>query len=166
MTSHPSPEARLIQVLSEHHKTLATAESCTGGALANRITNVSGASQVFLGGVIAYSNELKQKLLKIDPQLIARHGAVSAECAEAMVYGLHFITGADVCVSITGIAGPTGGTSDKPVGTVFTAFLVDGKLEIEKYFIQKERTAFKDEVCERVAEKLIERLCQKVPGNF
>jgi len=148
----------LVNRLTKNHKTIATAESCTGGALANLITNVSGASQVFLGGVIAYSNDLKQKLLSIDPQLIAQHSAVSAECAEAMVRGIHRITNADVCVSITGIAGPTGGTKDKPVGTVFVAFLVDGKLEIEKYLIQKDRTAFKDEVCERVMTRVMKRL--------
>lgn len=151
-------EFELIKKFSALGKTIATAESCTGGALSNRITNVSGSSQVFLGGVVAYSNELKQKFLSIDPQLISQHGAVSAECAEAMARGIHSVTGADICVSITGIAGPTGGTPSKPVGTVFAAFFVDEKLEIEKYLIQKERTAFKDEVCERVIQKLIQRI--------
>jgi nicotinamide-nucleotide amidase len=99
--------------------TLAVAESCTGGMLGGRITNVAGASDYFLGGVIAYSNALKERLLGVPRETLAAHGAVSEETAVAMAEGLVRATGADLGVSITGIAGPGGGTTEKPVGLVY-----------------------------------------------
>lgn len=155
MTSRQNIEFLLVGKLARQHLTLATAESCTGGALSNRITNVSGSSKVFVGGVVAYSNQLKQKILKVDPRTIKKHGAVSAECVTAMVRGLYRITKADICIAITGIAGPTGGTKKKPVGTVFVGILTKGRVEVEKYFIRKERKKFKDEVCQKVINKLL-----------
>jgi nicotinamide-nucleotide amidase len=98
---------------------LAVAESCTGGLLAARLTERPGSSGRFLGGVVAYSNEAKAELLGVDPELIARHGAVSGEVAEAMADGALARFGADFAISTTGIAGPDGGTKEKPVGTVF-----------------------------------------------
>jgi nicotinamide-nucleotide amidase len=107
---------------------LALAESCSGGLLAARITDLPGASAYFAGGVVAYSNEAKAEMLGVDPGLIANHGAVSAEVAEAMSRGALERFGADVAVSITGIAGPDGGTEEKPVGYVcFDARLADGE---------------------------------------
>jgi nicotinamide-nucleotide amidase len=106
---------------------LGLAESCSGGLLAARITDLPGASAYFAGGVVAYSNEAKAELLGVDPGLIEKHGAVSAEVAEAMSRGALQRFGADVAVSITGIAGPDGGTEEKPVGYVcFDARLADG----------------------------------------
>ena len=106
---------------------LALAESCSGGLLAARITNVAGASEYFAGGVVAYSNEAKAELLGVDPELIEAHGAVSPEVAEAMAIGALERFDADVAVSITGIAGPDGGSEEKPVGYVcFNARLADG----------------------------------------
>jgi nicotinamide-nucleotide amidase len=98
---------------------LATAESCTGGLVAARLTSVPGSSDVFLGGVVAYSNELKREQLGVDPALLEEFGAVSAEVGEAMAAGARSGLGADVAVSVTGVAGPAGGTPDKPVGLVF-----------------------------------------------
>lgn len=106
--------------------TLAVAESCTGGMLAERITSVSGSSRYFLGGVVVYSNELKTKLAGVPAELIAEHGAVSREVAIALAEGIRDRTNATLGVGITGVAGPTGGTAEKPVGLVFIA-ISDGK---------------------------------------
>jgi nicotinamide-nucleotide amidase len=99
--------------------TLATAESCTGGMVAARLTAVPGASDVFRGAVVAYANEVKQLGLDVPESLLAEHGAVSAEVARAMAEGVRTRLGADVGVAVTGVAGPDGGTPDKPVGLVF-----------------------------------------------
>ena len=99
--------------------TLATAESCTGGMVASRLTGVAGASDVFLGSVVAYANEVKEGGLGVSAELIAEYGAVSAEVAAAMAAGARERLGADVAVAVTGVAGPGGGTPEKPVGLVF-----------------------------------------------
>ena len=104
---------------------MSVAESCTGGLLASKITEVAGSSEWFSGGVVSYSNELKQKLLAVDNGLIAEYGAVSVPVARAMVIGVAHCTASQVAVSVTGIAGPTGGTEDKPVGTVFFGIFVN-----------------------------------------
>ena len=118
-------DSQLARLLQGHR--LAVAESCSGGLLAGRLTDLPGASSYFAGGVVAYSNEAKADLLDVDPDLIGAHGAVSAEVAEAMSRGALERFGADVAVSITGIAGPDGGSEEKPVGYVcFDARLIDG----------------------------------------
>jgi competence/damage-inducible protein CinA-like protein len=118
-------DSQVAGLLAGHR--LGLAESCSGGLLAARITNLPGASAYLAGGVVAYSNEAKAELLGVDPELIAVHGAVSPEAAEAMALGALERFGADVAVSITGIAGPDGGTEEKPVGYVcFNARLADG----------------------------------------
>ena len=115
-------EFTLIPALAVRGLTLATAESCTGGLIAKRITDVSGASEVYLGSVVSYANTVKIGLLGVDPDTLAAHGAVSAEIAAQMARGARQATGADVAVSTTGIAGPGGGTPTKPVGTVWLGF--------------------------------------------
>ena len=118
-------DARVATLLLGHR--LALAESCSGGLMASRITDLAGASDYFAGGVVAYSNEAKAELLGVDPALIEAKGAVSPEVAEAMAIGALKRFGADVAVSITGIAGPGGGSEEKPVGYVcFNARLSDG----------------------------------------
>lgn len=104
-----------------NHWTLSVAESCTGGAIAARLTRVSGCSQYFLGSIVAYSNDLKIKLLGIDPQDLDTHGAVSQVIVEKMARGVMQLTGSDYSLAVTGIAGPEGGSSEKPVGTVLAA---------------------------------------------
>ena len=119
-------EKVLVGLLRRRRLTLALAESCTGGFIANQITNVPGASKVFLGGVVAYSNGVKQKFLGVRAGTLARHGAVSEAVAREMAGGARKKFGADFAIAVTGIAGPGGGTKRKPAGTVFIA-LADGK---------------------------------------
>lgn len=111
----------LLSLLKSKGLKLATAESCTGGLIASLITEISGASEVFECGFVTYSNDSKTNLLGVDEKLIAQHGAVSEEVAIAMAKGTLKKTGADIAVSVTGIAGPNGGTEQKPVGLVFIA---------------------------------------------
>ena len=114
-------EKTIVRLLTKKKKTLALAESCTGGLVANLITNVPGASKVFLGGVVAYSNDVKQKFLGVRLKSLQQHGAVSEVVAREMAEGARKKFGADFAVAVTGIAGPSGGTEIKPVGTVFIA---------------------------------------------
>ena len=120
-TDNDTMESVVGDLLRSQGKMLATAESCSGGLIGHKITSVPGSSNYFTGGVIAYSNDLKEKLLGVDPELLARHGAVSSAVAKAMAVGIRSKTGADIGLSVTGIAGPTGGSPEKPVGTVFIA---------------------------------------------
>ncbi len=119
-------ENTIVKLLTERRQTLALAESCTGGFIAHRLTNVSGASAVLLAGLVTYSNEAKERFLGVPAETLAVHGAVSEATARAMVEGARNRTGADYALAVTGIAGPTGGTAEKPVGTVFIA-LTDGE---------------------------------------
>jgi nicotinamide-nucleotide amidase len=109
----------VVSALRGRRQTLATAESCTGGLIGARLTDVPGASEAFLGGIVAYSNGAKQALLGVPSELLAQHGAVSAECAEAMAVGARKSLGSDWALSVTGIAGPGGGSDEKPVGLVW-----------------------------------------------
>jgi nicotinamide-nucleotide amidase len=112
-------EQAVIQQLTDRGLTVAVAESCTGGLLGSRLTGVSGSSAAFMGGVISYSNEAKRDLLGVDEALLREHGAVSDPVARAMAVGVRERLGAEIGVSITGVAGPTGGTAEKPVGLVY-----------------------------------------------
>ena len=114
-------ENTLVLALKKHGKTFACAESCTGGLIAKRITDISGSSSVFLGGCVTYANSVKQNLLGVKAETLEQFGAVSEQTALQMAEGVRKLTGADIGVSTTGIAGPTGGTPEKPVGTVFVA---------------------------------------------
>ncbi len=110
------------KLLAKNSKTLAVAESCTGGLISQRLTDIAGSSQYFIEGVVAYANEAKTDALDVSPEIIARYGAVSAETAEAMAKGMRQRAKTDYSISITGIAGPTGGTPEKPVGTIFIGY--------------------------------------------
>ena len=110
--------AEAVAALKNKGFTMATAESCTGGLAAKLVTDVSGSSAVFEGGVVSYSNEVKMKVLGVSAATLEAHGAVSEETADEMCRGARRVTGADIAVSTTGIAGPSGGTPEKPVGTV------------------------------------------------
>ena len=130
-----SLEQIVLYYLEMRGATLATAESCTGGMLAERLTGISGSSRSFLGGAVVYSNDLKSAFAGVPHKLIAEHGAVSREVAEALAEGIRSRTGATIGVAITGIAGPTGGTEDKPIGLVYIAIDDEKHTEvIEKRF--------------------------------
>lgn len=120
--------AHIVQLLDGEHQTVATAESCTGGLLSQKITSVAGASHVFELGLCTYAERMKTKLLGVPAELIAEKGVVSAEVASAMVQGLRTQAEADLCLSVTGFAGPGGGTPEQPVGTVYAGILY-GKQE-------------------------------------
>ncbi len=130
--------ADIVQLLDEQQQTIATAESCTGGLLSQLITSVPGASRVFEIGMVTYAERMKIKFLQVTPEQIARYGVVSAEVALEMVRGLRNQSQAELCVSVTGLAGPGGGTPEKPVGTVYVGILygereVVAKLELWQY---------------------------------
>ena len=122
----------LIKLLTKKRLKLSIAESCTGGLLASLITSVNGASKVFNLGLITYSNRAKIKILKVNKNIIRKYGAVSEECCSAMVINLSKISKANINVSITGIAGPKGGTKQKPVGLVYIGIKKGNKTQINK----------------------------------
>jgi len=116
----------VVKLIVSRNLTVATAESCTGGLISELITSVSGASSVFELGICTYANRMKTKFLDVPEEELVKFGAVSGEVALSMVRGLKNCSGADVCVSVTGIAGPNGGTAEKPVGTVWLGFSICG----------------------------------------
>ena len=136
---------KLINLLKKKKLKIAVAESCTGGMLSSAITSVGGSSKVFTMGLVTYSNQAKTSILKVPKQIIKKHGAVSTQCCSSMVSNLSKISKSNICVSITGIAGPKGGSKKKPVGLVYIGIKKGNKIEINKYlfndngrmFIQK-----------------------------
>ncbi|MBI2844967.1 MAG: CinA family protein [Chloroflexi bacterium] len=138
-----SLEEEIGKLLAQHGLSLAVAESCTGGLLAHRITNISGSSHYFLGGVVSYANEAKEILLGVPPQTLQKHGAVSEEVARAMAQGARRHFGSDLALAITGIAGPTGGTPEKPVGLTHIALATETEIRAEKHIWSGDRLANK-----------------------
>lgn len=136
-------ETVIVRLLTERKQTLALAESCTGGGLANRITNVPGASAVLIAGLVTYANEAKEKFLGVRSETLAAHGAVSEAVAREMAEGARNATGADYALSVTGIAGPGGGSDTKPVGTVFIGFASADETIVLKQFNPFDRETFK-----------------------
>jgi nicotinamide-nucleotide amidase len=134
----------IVRLLKAAGKTVATAESCTGGAVASRITDVSGSSDVFRYGWVTYANEAKTKELGVPAELIEKHGAVSPEVAQAMAEGALERSGADVAIALTGIAGPTGGTPEKPVGLIYFGLAAKGKpTQVTQKNLSPRRDVFK-----------------------
>jgi len=136
-------ERVVVESLIARKLTLATAESCTGGLIANRITDVPGCSATFVVGVVSYSDEAKKEILGVPEQLLASHGAVSEEVARAMAEGVRRASGADVGLSTTGIAGPTGATATKPVGLVYMALADAGGTVAQRHQFAGGRTDIK-----------------------
>lgn len=137
-------EETVIKLLTHRKQTIALAESCTGGAIADRLTNVPGASAVFLAGLVTYSNAAKQKFLGVRSETLAQHGAVSEATVREMAEGARAATGADYAISVTGIAGPGGGTPEKPVGTVWIGVASASGTIAQRRFNAFDRETFKN----------------------
>lgn len=144
----------IVAKFAKNNIKLAIAESCTGGYISNAITNISGASKVFEHGIICYSNNSKIDLLNIDPDRIDQFGAVSEIVAKQMAYNIRVLSNVDIGIGITGIAGPTGGTAEKPVGLVFIGFSTEKDTIVEKHQFKAERITFKENVLEKVLSLL------------
>ena len=157
----PAPQAlceRVAQALLARGWMLATAESCTGGMIAAACTDLAGSSQWFERGFVTYSNEAKEQQLGVDPALIAQHGAVSEVVVRAMAFGAVRHSRAQVGVAVTGIAGPTGGNAQKPVGTVWFGFQVDGRLASEMRRFDGDRAAIRTAAVQHALARLLELL--------
>ncbi|MBN1389414.1 MAG: CinA family protein [Candidatus Thermoplasmatota archaeon] len=148
---------KVVGLSIEKGITIAIAESCTGGYISHMLTEVPGSSSCYLGGVVAYSDRLKMDLLGVSKRTLQEHGAVSREIASEMSRGIIERTGAEIGLSVTGIAGPSGGTNEKPQGTVFiSAHMKDGRSVTEGFLLEGlSRTEFKEEVAERVIGMLL-----------
>ena len=145
----------LVKILTKKKLKISFVESCTGGLLASRITSINGASKVFNLGLITYSNQAKIKVLKVNKNIIKKYGAVSHECCLAMVNNLSKISKASINVSITGIAGPKGGTKQKPVGLVYIGIKKNNKTQVDKYlFKSKKRSAIQKATVKKALDLL------------
>ena len=151
-------EEVVVKLLAQRNQTVAVAESCTGGLLANRITNVPGASAVFPAGYVCYANQAKIDMLDVDPQLIEKHGAVSEQVARALAEHARVCARSDYALATTGVAGPSGGSPEKPVGTVYVALAASGKTIAKKFFFSTDRETFKQIVTQAALELLRRRL--------
>jgi nicotinamide-nucleotide amidase len=164
-TSSEDLETVVVRQLAAEKATLAVAESCTGGYLAHRVTNVPGASNVFLAGYVTYSNEAKIAILGVPPELIAERGAVSEPVARAMAEGARMQSKASFALATTGIAGPGGGSEAKPVGTAFLALAGGGETIVRHLFFPTDRETFKQIVAQTALNLLRERLTERSAGN-
>jgi len=127
---------KIVLILKKKKLKLAIAESCTGGLLSSSITSVSGASKVFLMGLVTYSNQAKINILKVPKKIIQKYGAVSVQCCLSMVNNLSKISKSEVCISVTGIAGPKGGSKQKPVGLVYIGIRKDKIVKVNRYIFK------------------------------
>ncbi len=134
---------QLVSLLSARGLTVATAESCTGGGVGSAITAVPGSSAVFAGGIISYANEVKRDVLNVDENILRSVGAVSSECAAAMADGVRKLLNVDIAVSLTGIAGPDGGTPEKPVGLVWFGIATKDGVRTEKAIFRGDRAGIR-----------------------
>ena len=130
------PELELKELILQKGLKLSTAESCTGGLVAARIVNVPGSSEYFMGGVVAYDNSIKMKVLNVSPETLLKFGAVSEETAREMVLGVKKLMNTECAISTTGIAGPTGGTPEKPVGLTYIGISVGDRVEVFKFIFE------------------------------
>lgn len=150
---------KIVSILKKKKLTISFAESCTGGMLSNNITSVSGSSKIFSMGLVTYSNQSKTIILKISEKLIKKYGAVSIQCCSAMVNNLSIISKSKICVSTTGITGPTGGTKEKPVGLVFIGIKLKKKIYVHKIiFKNRGRKYIQKKIVKKIFELLIKLL--------
>jgi len=152
----------VLHLLRKNEDTLATAESCTGGLISKMITDIPGSSDVFQGSVVSYANRIKESILGVSPDTLQKFGAVSPETAKEMVLGLAEKFQVSAAVAATGIAGPDGGTPEKPVGLVYVGIFYQGRCEIFKLFLQRSR----EQIRERAACEALNRLRLMILGKI
>ncbi len=151
-------EQEVIELLNQKGLTLTTAESCTGGLISNRLTNVSGSSKCFYLGLVTYSNETKKLLLHVPPEVIKRYGAVSEQCAIAMARQAKELLDTDLGLGVTGIAGPSGGTEKKPVGLVYIAISYKNTNEVHKFQFSGNRLEIKQQTADAALRIILDRI--------
>jgi len=152
---------QLVDYLKENKFTIATAESCTGGLIAKLITDVAGSSEVFIGGIVSYSNEMKKKWLAVKEATLIKFGAVSKQTVSEMLQGIHRETGATICVAVSGIAGPGGGTVEKPVGTVFIGVSNESQTVVEEFHFAGSRKNIRTSSANKIIEMIQYLACRK-----
>ena len=150
----------LIKILTKKRQKISVVESCTGGLFSSSITSISGASKIFNLGMVTYSNQAKIKFLKVNKNIIRKYGAVSNECCSAMVQNLSKISKANINVSITGIAGPTGGTTQKPVGLVYIGVKKGNKILINKCLFKNKKRSSIQKAAVKKALDLVLRIAK------
>ncbi len=162
-------EFELKELMEKLGLTVSTAESCTGGLVAARIVNVPGSSSYFMGGVVAYDNRVKMKVLGVRAETLLKFGAVSQETAREMVLGVKELTGTDCAVSTTGIAGPSGGSPEKPVGLTFIGVSVKDRVEVFKFIFEdkhpdpvKRRNAIRRKTAKKAIQLLTKMLKEEL----
>lgn len=151
-----NPEKRIAFLLHQGKKTLSVAESCTGGLVSHQLTNIPGSSEYFKGGVLAYTNEIKTRILNVPGSIIKKSGAVSGLVAESMAKHVRRLFKSDFGLSITGIAGPTGGTKEKPVGTIYVAIVGPNSIYCKRFQFKGTRLQIKQRAAAAALFMLIE----------
>jgi nicotinamide-nucleotide amidase len=151
-------EKKIGKILQERSLTIGLAESCTGGLLASRITDIPGSSAYFMAGLVTYSNTAKTKFLCVPDKIIARHGAVSDAVARHMAKGVREAVGVDIGLSITGIAGPAGGSPEKPIGTVFMALATKKKVYVRNFLFSGNRREIRKQASEEALAMVLDYL--------
>lgn len=156
--------SKIVALLLEKGLTISTAESCTGGLVAKSLTDVSGASSVFWGGVVSYDNSVKKNILGVKSETLESVGAVSHDTASQMAQGIKRIINTDVGISTTGIAGPTGGTKDKPVGTVYVGIAY--KDTVEGFLLSIDSSLSRDEIRHEATRQVLTLAYEKILENY
>lgn len=150
---------RVLERLQERHQTVGLAEACTGGLIGHLLTEVPGSSRAFVGSIVAYHNSVKRALLDVPDEVLREHGSVSAETVRLMALGVRQTLHTDWGVAVSGILGPTGGSVEKPVGTMFIAVAgPDGSVQAERYQWQEDRSGNKRRTAEQALQMLLDRI--------
>ncbi len=158
MGVHGSLEEQLGKDLAERKLTLSAAESCTGGLMSSRITDIPGSSEYFRGGVVAYQNDVKERILGVPHEVIAKHGVISEETVTAMAAGCRRLFASDIAVAITGLAGPGGGTAEKPVGLVYIGLATNAGVVAHRYQWNGDRIQNKKKAVDTAITLILEAL--------
>ncbi len=148
--------SKIIRDFSDMNIKIAVAESCTGGFISHMFTNISGASKIFERGIVCYSNQTKIDLLNVDPQIIEKYGAVSENVVKQLANNIRVLANVDIGIGISGIAGPTGGTPEKPVGLVIIGISTKNDIYLQEYNFKTDRISFKKKVLEKIIHLLEE----------